>query len=77
LFKCFADATTLTISTDGDEPQIPLVEQIQKKCKMDPNGSNLPTKCLINGEEYAIQAIIVWGTTKWKKKNKNQKNQKS
>ena len=47
----------LRISTDEDESSIPLLKNIQKKCKMDIHNSTLPTICTINGEEYNIQAI--------------------
>ena len=43
-------------NSDENEVQIPLIESIQKRCKV--SDSNIPKICLINGEEYQIQAII-------------------
>ena len=31
---------------------------VQKKCRVDQTQSNFPNNCIINGEEYTIQAII-------------------
>ena len=46
----------LRISTEENESQIPILESIQKRCRV--NESNIPYICVINGEEYQIQAII-------------------
>ena len=50
----------LRITTEESEPQIPLLGSIQKKCRV--NKSTIPNICIINGEEYQIQAIIATPT---------------
>jgi len=45
---------------EENESQIPLLGSIQKKCRVDE--STIPTICIINGEEYRIQAIIATPT---------------
>ena len=46
----------LRITSNEDNEQITLLESIQKRCRV--HNSNIPKICLINGEQYQIQAII-------------------
>jgi len=48
----------LRISQENNAFEIPLLKNIQKKCKMEAHNSSLPTTCIINGEQYNLQAII-------------------
>ena len=50
----------LRLTVDEDEVQIPLLESIKRKCQI--QHSNMPKTCLINGDEYQIQAIIATPT---------------
>jgi len=47
----------LRITEDNEIEQIPLFNSVQKKCRVDQTQSNFPNNCIINGEEYTIQAI--------------------
>jgi len=46
----------LKLTTNEDMVNIPLLSTIKRKCRT--QKSNIPSICLINGEEYQIQAII-------------------
>ena len=48
----------LRITEDNEIEQIPLLNLVQKKFRVDQTQSNFPKNCIINGEEYTIQAII-------------------
>ena len=47
----------LRLTSNENNVQIPLIESIQKKCRV--QNSNIPKICFINGKEHQIQAIIV------------------
>ena len=48
----------MRITEDNEIEQIALFNSVQKKCRMDHTQSNFPNNCIINGDEYTIQAII-------------------
>jgi len=48
----------LRIPKNNEAEQIALFNSVQKKCRLDQKQSNFPNSCIINGEEYTIQAII-------------------